>query len=323
MSEKVVGAVSEVKKRIASLDLIRGLAIFLMISVNALFDYKAIPWWLKHAPWDGYTISDIVAPMFLFSIGVAYNLSFKKRRSSHGTGKTVLHFIIRYVILFSFGFFGEWVVLGKIGWGVLTMIGTVGIYCLVFMFLSPTLRVIISAVPFIAYQVLLSLNVPIILFVDGGLGGPAAIPAWGFIVILASAAGNWIYKKDYKRVASVLGIWGAALTAFGVILSFIISFNKHLVSASYVLFSSGISLLAMLLFYLLADIWRWKIPILGIIGRNALVLYILSALFILGFNALVPIEAKLLYVILGTAAVLGICIGVGVLLDWKKWYVRL
>lgn len=331
MPRPIVGAVSDIRKRIASLDLLRGLAILLMIVVNSLFDYPAVPSWLKHAPWNGYTISDIVAPMFLFSIGISYSLSFNKRRNTQGTAKTILHFIVRYVILFCFGFFGEWAVLGKIGWGVLTMIGAVGIYSLAFMFIGPALRVVLAAIPLIAYQVLVSLGIPVLLFVDGGLGGPTATVAWGFIVILASAIGNWTRRSpessgdrvNHRRMALVLGIWGAALTVVGISLSFLIFFNKHLVSLSYILFSSGVSALTMLLFYLLADIWHWKIPLLGIIGRNALVLYILSNLLILVLNLIVPLDAALLWVVAGTTAVVGLSIGVGLFLDWRKWYVRL
>lgn len=326
----VVGSVARVAKRMASLDLLRGLAIFLMITVNALFDYKAIPWWLKHARWDGFTISDIVAPMFLFSIGVAYSLSFNKRRASVGTGKTILHFVIRYVILFSMGFFGQWAVFGTIDWGVLVMIGAVGIYSLPFMFLKPTSRVIVAAVPFLAFEALSLLKVPIVTFVDGGLGGPWATPAFGFIVILASAIGNWIRRRDeasesgnHKRTAIVLSSWGVALTLAGVLISFIIPFNKHLVSLSYILFSAGVSALVMLVFYLLADVLKWKIPVLGIIGRNALVIYIIHHLFIFLLNVMVPLDSPVLYVALGTSAVVGICIGIGVFLDWRKWYVRL
>lgn len=330
MANLMVGAVSEVKRRIASLDLLRGLAIFLMITVNAMFDYKAIPWWLKHARWDGFTISDIVAPMFLFSIGVAYSLSFNKRRASQGTGKTLLHFVIRYVILFAMGFFGQWAVFGTIDWGVLVMIGAVGIYSLPFMFLKPTPRVIVAAAAFLTFEILALLKVPVVTFVDGGLGGPWATPAFGFIVILASSIGNWIKRRDeasesenHKRTAIVLGSWGGAFTLAGVILSFIIPFNKHLVSLSYVLFSAGVSALTMLLFYLLADVLKWKIPVLGIIGRNALVLYIIHHLFIFILNAVVPLDSPVLYAALGTTAVVGICIGIGVFLDWRKWYVRL
>jgi predicted acyltransferase len=327
MQNTIVGAVSDVRRRIASLDLLRGLAIFLMIAVNSLFDYAAVPPWLKHAPWNGYTISDVVAPMFLFSIGISYCLSFNKRRASQGIGKTILHFIVRYVILFCLGFFGEWAAMGRIGWGVLTMICAVGIYSLAFMFLTPWLRILIALVPFVAYEVLVSLGVTVVVFVDGGLGGPAATVSWGFIVILASAIGNWIHQRpedhDHKKTTIILGVWGAVLVVIGIVLSQIVPFNKHLVSSSYVVFSTGVGALTLLFFYLLADILRWKIPLFGVIGRNALVLYILSNMFIPALNAMVPIDASLAWVTLGTTVVAGICIGAGFFLDWRKWYVRL
>ncbi|MGB2853673.1 MAG: hypothetical protein WBC55_04395, partial [Dehalococcoidia bacterium] len=48
-------SISPIKDRVASLDILRGLGIFLMIIVNALAAYSAIPPWLKHAPANGYT----------------------------------------------------------------------------------------------------------------------------------------------------------------------------------------------------------------------------------------------------------------------------
>jgi uncharacterized membrane protein YeiB len=53
VSHAIVGAISDLRRRIAFLDLLRGPAIFLTVIVNSLFDHVA------------------VAPMFLFSIGVS------------------------------------------------------------------------------------------------------------------------------------------------------------------------------------------------------------------------------------------------------------
>jgi predicted acyltransferase len=302
-----------------------------MIVVNSLFDYDAVPQWLKHAPWNGFTISDAVAPLFLFSLGISYSLSFNRRRASRGVSRIILHFILRYVILFCLGFFGEWAAMGRMGWGVLTMIGAVGIYSLPFMFFPPVLRITIAAIPLAAYQALVSLGVPIVIFVDGGLGGPAATVSWGFIVILASAIGNWMRphpesddkKSNHKKSVVVLCALGCATLSAGIVLSLFIRFNKHLVSASYVTFSAGISALVMLVLYLAADIRGLRIPLFGVIGRNALVLYISSNMLIPALNAIVPAIAPLPWVILGTMAVLGICVSAGFFLDWRKWYVRL
>jgi uncharacterized membrane protein len=145
-------AVSLVENRVKSLDLLRGLAIVLMV------------------------ITDVAAPMFLFSIGISYELSFGRRLASQGKRQTVKHFMIRYFILFCFGFFGELLVLKRVSWDVLAVIGTVGIYSLPFMFLRPRLRVAVALIPFVAYQLSLSLGAKTPL-VDMGMGHPLSTPA--------------------------------------------------------------------------------------------------------------------------------------------------
>ncbi|HEX3044331.1 MAG TPA: hypothetical protein VHY08_06215 [Bacillota bacterium] len=79
----------------------------------------------------------------------------------------------------------------------------------------------------------------------------------------------------------------------------------------------------LLCFYFLSDIRSWKIPILLGIGRNALLLYIMSNLLILALNVMVPVQAPFLNVLLGTGVVVIICLGTGILLDHRKCYIRL
>jgi len=60
--------------RVISIDVFRGLTIFLMIFVNAVAWWgRNIPLWLKHVPSDvdGMTLPDIVFPCFLFVVGMA------------------------------------------------------------------------------------------------------------------------------------------------------------------------------------------------------------------------------------------------------------
>ncbi|XP_058083170.1 uncharacterized protein LOC131231094 [Magnolia sinica] len=62
-------------KRIATLDAFRGLTIVLMILVDdAGSAYEKI----DHSPWNGCTLADFVMPFFLFIVGVAIALAFKK-----------------------------------------------------------------------------------------------------------------------------------------------------------------------------------------------------------------------------------------------------
>jgi len=60
-------------ERILSIDIFRGLTIFLMVFVNELAGVSNIPDWMKHVPLgeDGMTFVDVVFPAFLFIVGMA------------------------------------------------------------------------------------------------------------------------------------------------------------------------------------------------------------------------------------------------------------
>ncbi|GLJ08973.1 hypothetical protein SUGI_0099490 [Cryptomeria japonica] len=70
------GAVlTDVKQRLKSLDVFRGLTVALMILVDDAGG--ALPA-INHSPWDGVTLADFVMPFFLFIVGVALGLVYKK-----------------------------------------------------------------------------------------------------------------------------------------------------------------------------------------------------------------------------------------------------
>ena len=92
--------------RLASLDAFRGLTIMLMILVNNPGDWSNIYWPLKHAPWHGWTPTDLVFPFFLFIVGVAIPLALTKRKQEGvARGPVAMHIVRRSVILFALGLF--------------------------------------------------------------------------------------------------------------------------------------------------------------------------------------------------------------------------
>ncbi|KAL1198022.1 hypothetical protein V5N11_018308 [Cardamine amara subsp. amara] len=63
------------RRRLASLDIFRGLTVALMILVDdAGGDWPVI----AHAPWNGCNLADFVMPFFLFIVGVSIALAFKR-----------------------------------------------------------------------------------------------------------------------------------------------------------------------------------------------------------------------------------------------------
>lgn len=69
--------------RLISLDVFRGIAIAAMILVNNPGSWSYMYPVLQHAPWHGYTPTDLVFPSFLFIVGVAIAFSLSKFSREH------------------------------------------------------------------------------------------------------------------------------------------------------------------------------------------------------------------------------------------------
>src|SRR3954454_21314478 len=67
------------EKRLASLDAFRGATIALMVLVNSTREGAHADAPLNQADWNGWTITDVVFPSFVWIVGVAMTLSLAKR----------------------------------------------------------------------------------------------------------------------------------------------------------------------------------------------------------------------------------------------------
>jgi predicted acyltransferase len=67
-------------KRLVSLDFFRGATVAAMILVNNPGSWSYIYGPLKHAPWHGWTPTDLIFPFFLFIVGVSIVLAFTKAK---------------------------------------------------------------------------------------------------------------------------------------------------------------------------------------------------------------------------------------------------
>jgi len=309
-------------RRWASLDHFRGLAVLLMILVNSLAEYN-VPPWLKHAPWNGYTFADLVAPMFLFAMGMAYRISLQKRLAIQGTGKTIFHFIKRYAILFLFGFGGLFLVYRRFDWGVLQMLGAVGLFSLPMMFIEPFISISVSFMLLLSYQACLSfLNMePFVSMFD--MGGPFATLSWSFILVTASAFGSRMKSSGSRQIQIMFLTAGIVFTLAGFLIAFIVPFNKHLVTSSYTLLSLGLSSLLFLILYRIMDIRRVRIGILESFGKNPLTLYITGSVLVVLQEMIIPRTASAVFPIIGTFLILLICIALAEVLAAKKIYIKL
>ena len=90
--------------RLVSLDVVRGITIAFMILVNnggsGLYSYRQ----LEHSAWNGWTLTDLVFPSFLFIAGISIVFSNASRVArGESKGALRLHVLRRAVILFLLG----------------------------------------------------------------------------------------------------------------------------------------------------------------------------------------------------------------------------
>ncbi|KAI3888991.1 hypothetical protein MKX03_014039 [Papaver bracteatum] len=83
--------------RLVSLDVFRGLTVALMVLVDQAGGILPA---INHSPWNGVTLADFVMPFFLFIVGVALALSYKKLSCRVDATKKA---VLRALKLFLFG----------------------------------------------------------------------------------------------------------------------------------------------------------------------------------------------------------------------------
>lgn len=110
--------------RFVTLDVFRGMTVFLMIVVNTQGS-GAMPYGpLMHAQWDGCTLTDLVFPSFLFAMGNAMAFALKRQGSASaapmnpapatsinamvGDKAFLLRIARRAILLFTIGFLLAW-----------------------------------------------------------------------------------------------------------------------------------------------------------------------------------------------------------------------
>jgi predicted acyltransferase len=97
-----------VKERLISLDVFRGLTIFLMTIVNNPGDWGHVFPPLLHAEWHGCTLTDLVFPFFIFIMGVAVPLAMPDKKYDDTTFNKILIRSLRMLCLgIFFNYFGK------------------------------------------------------------------------------------------------------------------------------------------------------------------------------------------------------------------------
>jgi len=315
-----------VKDRWNAVDELRGFAVLLLFTFNGFYSFSNTPTWLSHAPAGNYFIFDMVAPLFLFAVGLSYSMSFKKRSERDGKLSAILHVFKRGLTLILFGTLGDWLVSRNFTfhWGTLQMIGLCGILALPSLLLRPMERIGLAICSIIIWQIMLGWpGLPDLMVTRAIMGGPVATISWFSAVLIASAFSDW--KKELKNSEFFSFILMAIVTmhllAVGARSLFIS--EKLTVNAPYMLFSLQLTLTTFLFFYLKELYGFQPMMILKTLGKNALLLYMISGvinklvLVAIGTNISLP----QLLIVASSQILLNIAIGIQ--LDRKKIYLAL
>ncbi|HEY4206498.1 MAG TPA: DUF5009 domain-containing protein [Puia sp.] len=99
---------TQVSRRLASVDTFRALTMFLMIFVNDLWSLNDVPEWLDHAgrTEDRMGLADTVFPAFLFIVGLSIPFAIRARMAKGYSQKsTLFHILTRSFALLVMGVF--------------------------------------------------------------------------------------------------------------------------------------------------------------------------------------------------------------------------
>lgn len=298
-------------QRLASLDAFRGLVIAGMILVNCQGSSDAAYAPLRHTEWSGWSVADLVAPAFLWIIGVAMAFSFRAR-AARGDSRMVLlrHAAGRATLLFLAGLCLHLLPCLLAGssaeclqdsdiLGVLQRIALAYLLAAV-----AALGLERQRLPLVIFLILLAYGAALLLLSAPGMAADSQGKAGNFIyyfdqlvlgrastshailsvipatalVLLGTHTGHFLLARAPRRAARLLLLHAVLLLLAGGGLSSVLALNRQILSPSFVLFAAGMSSLVLLALFWLQDIEgrRCCTTPLVALGTNPIVVYILS-----------------------------------------------
>jgi predicted acyltransferase len=301
--------------RLVSLDALRGLDMLFLVglapilrAVSGLSDgpvSQVVAEQIRHPEWQGFTLCDVIFPLFIFIVGSSMSFSLPKRLERDGKGAVYRHVLVRAIMLS---------VLGLIYWG--TPGGahpTYGYYSVLYRIaVSYSFGALILlnfkprgqavwAVALIAGYWAVMRCVPVPEYGAGDFSKEGAVstflsqwvadrlsPRFMYVFsitlvpsiansVLGALAGQWL-QSGKGPGAKTLGLLvaGGALVALGLVAAESFPINKKLASTSFTLTVCGISSLLLGLFYWIIDVLkyrRWAL-VFVVVGMNPITIYL-------------------------------------------------
>ncbi|MEO6808063.1 MAG: DUF5009 domain-containing protein [Isosphaeraceae bacterium] len=303
-------------QRLMSLDALRGADMFLLVGLSGIL--RALPKvsdhplaqflsdQVQHPEWHGFTLYDLIFPLFIFIVGASVPFSFAKRRQQgEGLWQLYRHIMMRTAVL---------TLLGLVYWGTpggahptygyYSVLYRIGIsYCfaaLITMHTGPRGQALWAFGLLIGYW-LATLYVPVPSYGAGNFTKPGCLqtylservaetlsPKFRYVLsitlipsictaLFGVLAGQWLRSLRRPGVKTLgLLLAGAAFLVSGLLAQESVPINKKMESASFTLVTVGLSLLLLGLSYWLVDVrgWRRAAFVFVVVGMNPIVIYL-------------------------------------------------
>lgn len=298
------------KQRLASLDILRGFDLFLLLFVGpmvsalaAVSDAEwttALAYHFDHAAWDGLRMWDLVMPLFMFMAGVSMPFALRKENKGTTMWRRILK---RVILLFLLGMVVQGGLL-TFNWNHFTLYTNTlqaigfgyGIAAICLLTLSVRMQVLATLCLLIIYAIPMMLtgdytpagnfaNLVDAAVLGGFRGDPSYTWVWstltfGATTMLGAFSGQIIRSKQLSKpkVALALLCVGFLLLLLGYLWGNFLPINKRLWTSSMTLVTGGYCYLLLALFYYIIDVLEYRrgLEWLKWYGMNAICAYMIG-----------------------------------------------
>ena len=278
-------------------------------SISQLTGWHWLGRQMRHVSWNGFSFMDLIFPLFMFAVGVSIFISTSRGLEKGKSKKELYYKAFRRMLILVF--LGLVYKNAPLSFDVsktrfVSVLGRIGItgFAVVFIVLNHRVRGQITWLFGIlaAYWAAMKL-IPVpgygagVLTLEGNLAGyvdrnvlPGRLIQGVFdengilttvpcisIVLLGALAGKLLLSDRFTKYRKViyLALAGIACLCLAGVWGLSFPINKHLWSSSFVMLTTGLSLLLLSLFYLIIDVWgykTWSFPFI-VIGLNSVTIY--------------------------------------------------
>jgi len=303
-----------VSKRLFSLDVFRGLTMFLLIAEAAGFHhnfteltegtvFSGIAHQLHHHPWNGLRFWDLIQPFFMFIVGVAMPFSLRKRLATGSRSAVTKHIVRRCILLFAFGVLLHCVYSQALVWelwNVLVQLAFTILIAYAIMQLPNKTQIGISVGLLVLTEILYRAYNPSAPYAQGHesfgsyvdmlVMGQTNGGYWVFVNFIPTAAHTiWgvvcgkilLSNTSAKEKLKPFLIWGTAILVLGFAMDLlnITPIIKRIATSSFTLASGGLAILTLALFYWAIDMknnrQKW-LKIFSVVGTNSIFIYLFA-----------------------------------------------